>query len=1129
MKKNDFPQWDRRCTGLLRNVLRKMKITLIILFWAVFQTFASGVYSQNSRLSMSTRNATIESVLQDIEDNSDYYFLYNGKLIDVNRKVSLDVKNEKIEDVLNLIFKDSGVKYEVFGRQIVLSPENMVGAQGGLQQTVPVKGKVSSSTGDPLPGVTILVKGTSIGTITDADGVYSINTEGKGNVLVFSFIGMKPVEVTIDGRNRIDVKMQEETIGLDEVVAIGYGTQKKVNLTGAVSSVSGDEMLKRPVTNPATMIQGEIPGLRVIQNSGEPGNEDVTIRIRGLGTFSDAGSDPLVLIDGVEGNLTDLNPRNIESISVLKDAASASIYGARAANGVILVTTKVGKEGYLNVEYSGSYAIHTPTKMFDLITNSAEYMELWNEAKENTGLTSGLYTDDEIELYKNATDRNLYPNTDWLDLLFDPSPTQTHNLNFSGGKNGTFYDVSMGFVDQKGVMKGFNYKKYNLRFNIKSQINDRITFGANISLKNGVRSQPGGSGQDIFLAAMSQAPTYAPQLPDGSGKYTYKAYSFEYNNKNPLAVIDNNVDKDTKDYVATCQMWLDVKLLKSLSWYMKGAVNADFSKSKYFGASVPLYNYHSYEYMSDLDVGNLGLDETDKQTIYKTLYSYLKFDQEFNGGHTVNAQIGYSLEENDYQWMEGYRKEYVSDNLRQLSAGSASTQTAEGSEEEWALMSFFGRLGYNYKDRYLLEVNGRYDGTSRLSRDSRWGFFPSFSAGWRMSEETFFKNLNLSWINNLKIRGSYGKLGNQNIGVYPYQSTYELTGAYSFDNSSLSTGVAQTTLSNKDLKWESTTVTDFGLDLLSFNHFSLTFDWYQKKTTDILRTAQVTALVGLDAPYINDGIMKNTGGELSLSYRNSVKSGALRGLNYNLGFNIDHYKNKLVRFGDKEIDGYYLREEGKEWNSFYMLKWIGIFQDEDEIASSPTQFSDNTLPGDLKFEDTDGNGVVNNDDRVPVKGQNPDFEYGINLAATWKGFDFSCFFQGVKGRKLFVNYWGTIPFFQGTPPTVEWRNRWTEDHPSKTMPRMYWYPSAPTKITRNSTYFLQDASYLRLKNLSVGYSLPQAWINRLGVENIRFYFSGDNLFTITDYPGLDPERSSSGYFVNYPQNKVYAFGIDVKF
>ncbi len=1111
----------------VKKMLLYMKLTFVISLVAVLQTLAAVSYSQTTTLSINMKNVTVQTVLQQIEDQSEFYFLYSRSLIDVDRTVDVQVKDAKIGEVLNTLFKGTDVSYKVDGRQIVLSKKSE-NSSFEMQQQKTVSGKVTDSTGGSLPGVSVVVKGTTTGSITDANGKYSLTNIPANAILQFSFVGMKMQEISASGKTTIDVTLVEDAIGLEEVVAIGYGTQKKVNLTGSIASVSGDEMIKRPVTNAAAMLQGNLSGVQITQNSGEPGNESISIRIRGTGTFSSAGSDPLVLVDGVQGKLSDLNPNNIESISVLKDAASASIYGSRAANGVILVTTKVGKEGKVSMEYSGNFGIHTPTKMYDLITNSAEYMELFNEAKINSGFTTGLYTQDMINSYRNATDRNLYPNTDWLDLIFSPAPTQTHNLSFSGGSKATKFDVSLGYVNQKGVMKGFNYEKYNVRVNLSSMVNDKIKFGGNFAVKKGVQSQPRQGSQDTFVAAMSQAPTYGPYLADGSGRYAFKAYDFELNNKNPIAIIEEKVNKNTDDYAISTQGWLDVQLLKSLKWYTKAALNLDISKSYDFRPQIPLYNFRTNDYMTLLDVGGSGLVVRDDQNVYKNLYSYLSYDKTF-GDHKIFAQAGYSMEDNVAQYLQGYRKNYPSDILRQLDAGSPSVQQATGSQYEWAIMSFFGRLDYNYKDRYLLEANIRRDGTSRLASATRWGAFPSFSAGWRASEENFMKSLDLNWLNNLKLRGSYGELGNQNIGNYPYQAMLNLTDNYSFDNASLSSGVAQTALANESIMWEKTSILDFGLDLTVLRGLNATFDWYKKRTSDILRGSQVTGVVGLNPPTVNNGTMENKGFELSVNYQNNVKSGYFTGLNYSAGLNFDHYKNKLVDFGAREISGYYLRQEGIEWESYYMIEQIGIFQSATEIANSPKQFNDATVPGDLKYKDANKDGKIDNDDRVPIKGRYPALNYSFNFSTNWKGFDLSAQFQGVSNVKYFVNNWGTIPFVQGAPPTTEWRNRWTESNPSTTMPRIYWGWNSPERISRNSSWFLQDGSYLRLKNLTFGYSLPAKATQRIGIDQLRVYFSGDNLVTLTKYPGLDPERGGSGSAVNYPQNKIFSFGVNVKF
>ncbi|MEN5232795.1 TonB-dependent receptor [Sphingobacterium faecium] len=1003
-------------------------------------------------------------------------------------------------------------------------------------QQLTITGTVKNTKNQPLAGVTIMPKnGTGSGTSTDENGKFSLRA-AAGTTLIVKYVGYKEREVSVSDSRLLSIQLEEDVTAMDEVVVIGFGSQKKVNLTGAVATVKGDDLVRRPVTNAGSMLQGQVPGLRIIQNSGEPGSEGLTIRMRGQGTFSDAGNNPLVLVDGVEGNLSDVNPNDIENVSVLKDAASAAVYGSRAANGVILVTTKMGKAGRITVDYSANGSIHTPTKLFDLITNSAEYMELWNEAKINTGINSGLYPQETIDLYRNATDRVQYPNTDWLDIMFNPAFVHQHNLGISGGSENTQYNLSLGYVDQPGVMKGFDYKRYNMRLNMTSKVADWLKIGANISAKQGDTKRPRQGAQDAFIATLSQAPTYAPQLPDG--RYTFKAYDFEYNNKNLLAIVDNDVLWKNRDYSLNFQGWFDIKLTKGLNWYSKAALVGDFDNESDWRPVVPLYNYHTGEFATDLDVGGKGLGNTRRENRYTNVFSYLKYENIFADVHNLEVQAGYSQESNRQEYLYGYRRDYFNNNLKEIDAGGLAVQNSNGSAYEWALRSFFGRLTYNYKQRYLFEANLRYDGTSRMHPDTRWGAFPSVSAGWRVSEESFLKNANLNWLNNLKLRASYGKLGNQNINIsvagnnsypYPYQEILNYTGNYSFDNTNLSTGAAQTALANQGLIWEETSVADIGADLTLFKGLDLTFDWYRKTTSDVLRQSQITGVVGLEAPNVNSGTMRNQGIELSLRYSNKIASGTFEGLSYSIGGNIDRFKNTVVKLGKQEIQEYTIREEGRPWDTFYMLEWVGIFQNEEQISNAPKQYNDDTKPGDLIFKDQNGDGIINDLDRTYMKGQFPSFEYALTGNVSWKNFDLSFMFQGVQGRNLFVNNWGTVPFVQGSPPTAEWRNRWTEENPSLTMPRIYWGFDAPAKIRRPSSYYLQNASYLRLKNLTIGYTIPTLVTNRIGINKVRVFVSGDNIFTKTDYPGLDPERSGSGTFLGYPQNKVYAFGLNVQF
>lgn len=1003
---------------------------------------------------------------------------------------------------------------------------------GMFAQNITISGNVKDDTGLEVIGATIIVEGNAtIGTTTDVDGNYVLNNVPSNGNLVFSYVGMKSQTVAVNGRSRIDVTMASDTELLEEVVVVGYGTQKKVNLTGAVSAVTGDEMVKRPVTNPATMLQGQMPGVRIIQGLGQPGNESVQIRVRGQGTYSSAGSDPLVLIDGVPGSLSTLNANDIESVSVLKDAASASIYGARAANGVVLVTTKSGKDGGFKVNYNANFGVHNPTKMLNIVTNSADYMELTNEAKANSGISTGLYTQDMINSYRNATDRVKYPNFDWLGYMFNSAFVQNHSLSLNGGNKGTTYNITLGYVDQPGTMKGFTFDKYNFRTNVKSDLKDWITVGVNIAMEKGNQKNPRQSHDDAFLSTLSQAPTYMPFLPDG--RYVNSAYNFESHNKNMVAIVENDVMRTTTNYDVSSQLWADIKLAKGLSWYSKMAVNLGDVSYKDWRPIVNLYDYHSGNFARTLDVGGEGLISHNNRNYYTNFFTYLKYDFNIDQAHNFGLQAGYSQEYNNYQFLQGYRQKYVTNNLQELNAGTAAVQTANGNTTEWALNSYFGRFNYNYMEKYLFEANVRYDGTSRIAKDTRWGFFPSFSAGWRLTEEDFIKNAEINWLTNAKIRASYGLLGNQNIGgdfPYPYQDLLNFTGDYAFDNSVLSPGVAQSALANSLLKWESTSVADAGLDLQLFGKLNITYDWYRKHTFDILRQAQVTGALGLSAPFVNSGDMLNTGHELTVQYNDRINQGALSGLQYGGGFFVDVFRNKLIKFGAREIDGYVIRENNLPYNSYYMLDAIGIFQTQEEVDNSPTQFSGNFGPGDIKYRDVNGDNVIDNNDRVTVPGRFPKFEYSFNGNASWKGFDLSFLFQGVEGRRIYTDGWGLEPFIQGAAPTLDFvNNRWTGPGTSNFYPKIYYGWDGTNPNRRASTWYLQDASFLRLKNLTVGYIIPANITSKVSIDRIRLYFSGDNLLTFTKYKGLDPERAGDGRFVQYPQNKIVSFGVNVEF
>ena len=1008
------------------------------------------------------------------------------------------------------------------------------------QHNVKASGIVTDEAGEPLVGVSVLVKGTTLGSITDLKGRFSLDVP-EGSTFEISYIGYKTQIVKAE-RTPMNIVLKEDTQKLDEVVVVGFGTQKKVNLTGAVSAVTGDDISKRPVANAAILLQGQIPGLRVNQGLGQPGGEGTSFRIRGQGTFSSAGSDPLILINGVPGSMTNLDPSVIESVSVLKDAASAAIYGARAANGVILVTTKQGAVGdKVSISYHGNIGLHTPTKLYDRITNSAEYMELANLAWKNSG-TGKQYTQDQINLYRNNVGDPQYPNFDWQDYMFRTAVVQTHNLSMAGSTEKTTYNVALNFVDQPGTMRGFKYRKYNATIDLTARITNFIKVGTYANLMYGETEQPRQGQNDAFLSTLSQAPTYMPWLPDdGTGirRWTSSAYSFESHNKNMPAIIGENAMKRDNNFDINAQLWLEINLAKGLTWYTKGAARLQSNKSKdWRGSTTYTYDYHTGEKSSELDKGGLGLSVGDSRRFYTNLYSYLKYDLSLaENAHNFSLMVGYNQESEKYETLNAYRKDFAFD-LPVLNAGGTADWSNSGGEEEWAIQSLFGRFNYNFKERYLLEANMRYDGTSRISDENRWGVFPSFSVAWRATEEEFIKKMNLNWLNNFKLRGSWGQLGNQNIGLYPYQAMISGVNDYPFTKTSdgVVIGYQQTAYANRNIKWETTTITDIGFDLQVFDGLSVTFDWYKKTTDDILRSSQVSSLLGLSAPTVNNGSVENKGIEVALNYANMVKGGTLKGLRYNAGVYFDRSRNKLTEFGAEEIGSYSIKREGLPYDEYYMLECIGVFADKAEIDASPKQFNDNTQPGDLKYKDISGpdgkpDGVIDNYDRRTFSGRFPGFEYGINASATWKGFDLSLIGQGVADKKYYTTDWGVQPFMQGASPNKDYiKHMWTEENPyGAKHPKLYWQDMGGGKNTRPNSYYLKDASFFRLKNVTLGYTLPRVWTEKANISKVRIYFSGDNLLTLTPYKGLDPERNGDGRDAIYPQNRIYSFGLNVEF
>jgi TonB-linked SusC/RagA family outer membrane protein len=1000
-------------------------------------------------------------------------------------------------------------------------------------QTQTVTGKVSDADGNPLPGTTVQVRGSTRTVVTGADGSFSIETDANTKALVFSHVGMQTQEVPVSGKNSLTVRLKTAATEMNDVVVVGYGSQRRADLTGSVATVTGAELAKRPATDAANLLQGKVAGLNIVQGTGQPGHDAPNIQIRGLGSFG-ASPTPLILIDGVQGDLNTISPDDIASVSVLKDAASASIYGSLAANGVILVTTKRGHGGAFSVDYSSIFGVDRATRLPSLVYNSAQYMTMYNQAREHSGLTD-IYTPDQINAYKNAPANSIqYPNFNWTNYMFGNASRQSHHIGLSGGNEKTAYNLAVSYLDQGGIVTGHHYDRWNTLFNLDSKLNPIFKVGMTTAFNYQYIRQPWLTNDNLVLIIYHAAPTYMPYLPDGSGRLSNGDYPTAYpSQRSPVTVATNGGDASNY-YEARSQAYVEATILKGLTWMAKVAINYNDHFDKILNYPVNEYLYQKPAGAADYAVidnsypSSPGVTDQDYRETLLTAYSTLNYDKTFTGGHSLKVMAGYEQKNDRIDQLQGNRLSVPSSVLTELYAGAASGQTNYGAASEWALRSFFGRANYNYLDKYLLEANFRYDGSSRLSPQGRWGLFPSVSAGWVMSRENFMKNI--SWLSEFKLRGSLGTLGNQLIGNYPYQSLYNIVN-YPF--ASLEQGAQASALVDPNIKWEKTHILDFGTDINIKNGlFTATVDWYRKKTDGILAQLTVPQSVGLTGPVTNYGSMENIGWDVGLGHNNSI------GKDFHYGINIlfSTYQNKVLQLsGGTQDNGATINQAGLPYKSFYLLQWGGIFQSQAEIDAYAKQpFT--PKPGDPKYLDVSGpngkpDGFVNSHDRVVTKGAYPAYTYSFNLNVSYKNWSLTAFFLGVQGAKSYVSGWGVDPFAQGAPPPTYFENAWTPQNHSQSVPALYTNGYSPVDGVA-STYFLQDASYFRLKNLYLGYRLPKGLTGKVGLKQVTVYASADNLLTSTKYRGADPESAVVGGFGNfaqYPQLRTLSGGINLNF
>ena len=968
--------------------------------------------------------------------------------------------------------------------------------------TITVKGKVMAD-GEPVIGATVLVKGVSTGTATDMDGNFTLNVASKA-VLVVSSIGYETQEVPVNGRTLINVVLKSDVVALKDVVVVGYGVQKKVNLTGAVSSLSTDELEGKPIANVLEAMQGTTPGLVIQQGTSTPGSVP-SINIRGLNTMNN--NDPLVIIDGIEGSLANLNPADIEQVSILKDASSTAIYGSRASNGVVLVTTKKGKAGKVEISYDFMYGVQQPTSL-PKIADSWVYAELYNEAAVNSG-RSAKFTPEQIAQYRNGG-----PNVNWVKELYNRnSPQSSHSVSMTGGNDQLSYMASLGYLDQSSMFKGpdYGYKRYNARLNVSHKVAKNFTLNLTSQFARNDIKEHAYWTEWIIEQANRMPPIYPIKNEDGS--YNYPAGS----NSNGLQRLEEggyrqNVNDELLGTIqAEWEVYKGLKLIGSAGGRVWN--NKLHENRKAFEGTGDSENKLTEQFYRSKNI------TTNLMVTYNTKI----------GKHSIGGLLGYAYE--GFSEKQFSTSRLTEDSKYDIFVGDLSGDKVSntGSASDWAIYSGFARATYNYDEKYLLEFNIRNDYSSYFAKGNRSGVFPSFSAGWRISEEKFWSVLK-PYVPSLKIRGSWGLVGNNRIGAYQYMQTVSVKNGISFGDKLAQT--AEFASANPDLKWETTRMANIGFELgLLNNDLNITFDCFNNRTKDILVNLPVPGLFGNGAPIQNAGKVETRGWELSVNYR--LKTGPVV---HNFAGNISDSFNEVIDTRGTEIIGgsdvQTIIKEGYPLYSYYAYRSDGFFQNEEECQKGPHLEGITPKPGDIRYLDKNGDGVIKpDDDRFIVGNDFPRYTFGFTYGLEYKGFDFSMMWQGVGRRNKWMRGESVEAFHNNNEgPVMDFhQDRWTPNNPDATYPRLTMGAESANNAAK-SDFWIQDAKYLRLKNAQIGYTFPQQWMKKLYVKNLRIFASVQNPLTFTKMKGgWDPEYTGDGSGRAYPVARVYSFGLNVKF
>lgn len=1100
-----------------KQIFRIMRISTFLLMVCVFCSYAGNAHSQNAKVSIHMNNVKLDKILNEIENQTDYLFIYNNQ-VDINKITSVKVKNEAVAQVLDRILSGTGINYELEGTHIILTTEAIKDLHA-QQQAKTVTGTVTDVSGEPIIGANIRIKGTTTGTITDIDGNFSIEAKPQ-SVIEVSYIGYLTQETVINNQKSIRFLLKEDTKTLDEVVVIGYGVQKKADLTGSVANINTEKLNTQSNANIGQALQGKIAGVDIVSQGGAPGS-GTRIMVRGIGTLNNAS--PLYIVDGMYMNSIDhINPNDIASIDVLKDASSAAIYGSRAANGVIIVTTKEGSntEGKPIIDLSVNLGISTASKFLDML-DAKGWAEVTTIARQAIGKPA-------LDM---ATDLANKPDNDWQDIMFRPALMQNYNLAVKGGGKYSTYYTGLGYFNQDGIVKGTNYQRYNIQSKndykrgiFSAGTNLIISFSHDKPLHQELR---GG----MIGTILQSVPTLEKYDDTREGGYG-GTYGDVVNIPHPLAIIDDNImDRYNENVKIFANLYAQIELFKGLKYKLN--LTPDFSFERY------------KNYLNKYDFGlatNSITQLTERQRRRRNILveNLLTFDRTF-GEHKISALAGYTYQDSRFRHIQAYG-EGLPQGLEEIDAATTN-RSNEGNSWRSVLTSILGRVFYSYQNKYLFTATIRRDGSSKFGKNNRYGYFPSFSLGWNVAEEKFMENVH--WLDQLKLRGGYGVLGNQEIDNYQYSSTITTGINYPDGNGGLLQGAFPKNFANPDIKWEETAMTNVGIDFMAFNNrLSLTADYYVKNTKDILLTVPIPIFSGgANDPIRNAGKIRNNGFEFNLGWMDQPNPDISYGINLIGSFN----KNKVIAMGSESgsIKGGSTNQNittsetkaGYPIGGYWLISTAGYFNSQEEVdayAKDGKKIQPAAEPGDIKFVDANNDGVINDDDRVFQGSPFPDFTFALNGNMRYKNFDLSIGLQGVLGNKIYNATRQTLEdVTKGSNFLASCLDYWTPENKNASHPRLTW--DDPNRNTRaESDRYLENGSYLRLRSVQLGYTFPQTWFKG-AIQHARVYINAENLFTITSYSGYSPDvnADNANYrgFDNfiYPTNRTFMLGLNVTF